>query len=100
VRKLKGEGRPVVAEADRAAVLCALRSVDYVCIFGEDTPDSLIRVVAPDVLVKGADYRPDEIVGADFVSGQGGKVVTIEVVQGRSTQTLIDTILDRFGSKR
>jgi D-beta-D-heptose 7-phosphate kinase/D-beta-D-heptose 1-phosphate adenosyltransferase len=98
VKKLKGERRPIVPEADRAGVLCALSCVDYVCVFEEETPDRIIREVAPDVLVKGGDYKPDEIVGADFVRGRGGKVVVIEALDGRSTQSLIDAILQRFGS--
>jgi len=98
VKKLKGEKRPIVPEADRAGVLCALSCVDYVCVFEEETPDRIIREVAPDVLVKGGDYKPDEIVGADFVRGRGGKVVVIEALDGRSTQSLIDAILRRFGS--
>jgi rfaE bifunctional protein nucleotidyltransferase chain/domain len=100
VRKLKGEGRPVVPEEDRAGVLCALSSVDYVCVFDEDTPDALIRQVSPDVLVKGGDYRPDEIVGADFVKQEGGEVIVVPVLEGRSTQSLIDTILRRFTRRR
>jgi D-beta-D-heptose 7-phosphate kinase/D-beta-D-heptose 1-phosphate adenosyltransferase len=96
VRKLKGEGRPVVAETDRAGVLCALSSVDYVCIFEEDTPDALIRLVSPDVLVKGGDYRPGDIVGADFVRGKGGAVHVIPTLPGRSTKLLIETIVQRF----
>ncbi len=99
VRKLKGEGRPVVAQADRAGVLCALSSVDYVCIFEEDTPDALIRLVSPDVLVKGGDYRPGEIVGADFVTEKGGVVRVIPMLPGRSTKLLIDTIVRRFSGR-
>jgi len=99
VRKLKGEGRPVVPQADRAGVLCALRCVDYVCIFDEEIPDAIIRKVQPDVLVKGGDYRPDEIVGADFVRESGGEVVAIDVLPGRSTQSLIDTIVQRFAPR-
>jgi D-beta-D-heptose 7-phosphate kinase/D-beta-D-heptose 1-phosphate adenosyltransferase len=97
VRKLKGEGRPIVPETDRAGILCALGCVDYVCIFDEETPDRIIREVKPDVLVKGGDYRPDQIVGADFVRGRGGKVVVIKALGGRSTQSLIDAIIQRFG---
>jgi D-beta-D-heptose 7-phosphate kinase/D-beta-D-heptose 1-phosphate adenosyltransferase len=98
VRKLKGERRPVVPQADRAGILCALSCVDYVCIFDEETPDRIIREVAPEVLVKGDDYRPDQIVGADFVKGRGGRVVVIKALEGRSTQSLIDAILQRFES--
>ncbi len=99
VRKLKGEGRPIVSEADRAGVLCALTSVDLVCVFGESTPERLIREVSPDVLVKGGDYRPDEIVGADFVREQGGEVVVIPMLKDRSTQSLIETIVKRFSPR-
>jgi len=100
VGKLKGEGRPVIPEEDRAGVLCALSSVDYVCVFDEDTPDALIQQVSPDVLVKGGDYRPDDIVGADFVKRNGGEVIVVPVLEGRSTQALIDTILHRFTHRR
>ena len=99
VRTLKGQGRPVVPQADRAGILCALSFVDYVCVFDEEIPDALIRHVEPDVLVKGGDYKPDEIVGADFVRGRGGEVVVIDALEGRSTQTLINTIVQRFASR-
>jgi D-beta-D-heptose 7-phosphate kinase/D-beta-D-heptose 1-phosphate adenosyltransferase len=99
VRRLKGEGRPVVTQEDRAGVLCALTSVDYVCVFEEDTPDALIRLVSPDVLVKGGDYRPGDIVGADFVTQKGGVVRVIPTLPGRSTKLLIDTIVRRFAGR-
>jgi D-beta-D-heptose 7-phosphate kinase/D-beta-D-heptose 1-phosphate adenosyltransferase len=99
VKRLKGEGRPVMPQADRAGVLCALSSVDYVCIFEEDTPDALIRLVSPDVLVKGGDYKPGEIVGADFVTEKGGVVRVIPMLPGRSTKLLIDAIVRRFSSR-
>ncbi|MBN1504166.1 MAG: D-glycero-beta-D-manno-heptose 1-phosphate adenylyltransferase [Candidatus Eisenbacteria bacterium] len=100
VRRLKGEGRPVVTQADRAGVLCALSSVDYVCVFEEDTPDALIRLVSPDVLVKGGDYKPGDIVGADFVTAKGGVVSVIQTLPGRSTKLLIDTIVSRFSGRK
>lgn len=84
-RRLKGAGRPIQTQADRAAILLALEAVDYVVIFGEDTPEKLIEKVRPDVLVKGADYKLDEIVGADFVKSQGGVVRRIRLTPGRST---------------
>jgi len=96
VRRLKGENRPIVPQADRAGVLCGLNCVDYVCIFDEETPDRIIREVAPDVLVKGGDYRPDQIVGADFVTKRGGRVVVIPALEGRSTQSIIESILRKF----
>ncbi len=92
VRRLKGLGRPLQPERDRAAILLALRPVDHVVIFGEDTPDKLIKQVRPDVLVKGADYRLDEIVGADFVQSCGGRVERIRLSAGRSSSRLIDLL--------
>ena len=89
VRRLKGAGRPIQRQADRAAILLALKPVDYVVIFGEDTPYRLIQSLQPDVLVKGADYRLNEIVGADLVRGWGGEVVRIPLVRGRSTSEII-----------
>jgi D-beta-D-heptose 7-phosphate kinase/D-beta-D-heptose 1-phosphate adenosyltransferase len=94
VRALKGNSRPVVPEDDRAHVLAALASVDLVCLFDEDTPLELIEAVAPDVLVKGAGYERDTIVGADFVEGRGGRVVAVEELEGRSTRGIIARILD------
>ncbi len=85
VRRLKGAERPVNNENDRAAVLAALKSVDAVVLFGEDTPADLIEALIPDVLVKGADYTVDQVVGADTVTAHGGRVVLAELVPGRST---------------
>ncbi len=90
VRRLgKGADRPVVAADDRARLLAALAAVDCVVVFDEDTPLELIRRLHPDVLVKGADYARDNIVGADEVEGWGGRVVRVPVVQGRSTTDLL-----------
>ncbi|NYZ14757.1 D-glycero-beta-D-manno-heptose-7-phosphate kinase [Azospirillum sp. RWY-5-1] len=89
VQRLKGPTRPVQAETARATVLASLSSVDLVVIFGEDTPETLIRAVRPDVLVKGADYRVDQVVGADFVHSYGGKVMLAELVAGQSTTNTI-----------
>jgi D-beta-D-heptose 7-phosphate kinase/D-beta-D-heptose 1-phosphate adenosyltransferase len=89
VRRLKGEGRPVNAEHDRACVLAALASVDAVVVFSEDTPLSLIDLLKPDVLVKGADYTIDKVVGADIVQAYGGKVLLVDLVAGRSTTATI-----------
>lgn len=89
VRRLKGPSRPINPQADRAALLLALRCVDHVVLFGEDTPDRLIRAIKPDVLVKGADYKISEIVGADFVQSYGGKVRRVKLVPGRSTSKLV-----------
>ena len=89
VRKIKGPGRPINRQSDRAGVLSALEFVDYVVYFSEETPARLIRQVRPDVLVKGADYRIGEIVGADFVTSYGGKVKRIALLPGRSTTRLM-----------
>ncbi len=94
VRALKGETRPIVPEDDRAHVVAALSSVDLVCLFDEDTPLELITGVVPDILVKGAGYERDTIVGADFVEDHGGKVVAVEELEGRSTRGMIARILD------
>lgn len=85
VRRIKGDSRPVNDENARAIVLASLACVDAVVLFGEDTPYELIKVVRPDVLVKGADYKPKEIVGYDIVTSYGGKVETVELVEGYST---------------
>ncbi len=89
VRRLKGEGRPVQDETARAIVLASLAMVDLVVIFGEDTPDQLIRALKPDLLVKGADYKREEVVGADFVSSYGGEVLLAELMPQHSTTGLI-----------
>lgn len=89
VKRLKGEGRPIQDEHARAEVLAALEAVDLVVVFGEDTPLELIRRVRPRVLVKGADYELDQIVGRDVVEADGGEVVRVEIVPGRSTTTLV-----------
>jgi D-glycero-beta-D-manno-heptose 1-phosphate adenylyltransferase len=92
VRRLKGPERPVVSQDDRAFVLAALRIVDYVCLFDEDTPYNLIKAVMPDVLVKGSDWAIDDIVGKDIVEAAGGNVQTIDFVPNRSTTNIIKKI--------
>jgi D-beta-D-heptose 7-phosphate kinase/D-beta-D-heptose 1-phosphate adenosyltransferase len=89
IRRLKGPGRPVQGEVARAMVLASLKSVDAVVIFAEDTPMQLIEALTPDVLVKGADYTIDKIVGADLVIKRGGKVVLAELIQGHSTTNTV-----------
>ena len=85
----KGPDRPLVGEADRARVLAALACVDCVVLFDDDAPLELIRALRPDVLVKGADYGRDQIVGADEVEGWGGRVLRVPLVPGRSTSDLV-----------
>jgi D-beta-D-heptose 7-phosphate kinase/D-beta-D-heptose 1-phosphate adenosyltransferase len=92
VARLKGANRPVQQETARAAVLASLSSVDLVVVFPEDTPVALIEAIRPDVLVKGADYRVEEVVGADFVQSYGGTVVLADLVAGHSTTATIKKI--------
>lgn len=92
VRRLKGENRPINPQEYRKKVLQALKPVDLVIIFDEDTPERLIKEVKPDVLVKGGDYTIDNIVGADFVMSYGGKVFTIDFVYDVSTSKIIKKI--------
>ncbi len=96
VRGIKGALRPIVEERDRFEVLAALECVDYVVPFDTPDPLPLIRVVQPHVLVKGADWQEDQIVGADVVRAAGGVVVRIPLTPGKSTTTLIDRIVSRF----
>jgi D-beta-D-heptose 7-phosphate kinase/D-beta-D-heptose 1-phosphate adenosyltransferase len=90
VRELKGEGRPIVTGLERAEVLAALRQVDFVTIFDEVSPRSLIASLLPDVLVKGGDYALDEIHGREEVEAAGGKVIALPFVEGASTSTIIE----------
>src|SRR5215831_15360952 len=92
VRRNKGANRPINPEAERAEVLEALECVDAVSIFDEDTPADIIRRVQPDVLVKGADWPADQIVGRDTVEARGGRVILEPVEQGYSTSAIIDRV--------
>jgi len=89
VRRLKGPTRPINTQEDRARVLGALRCVDHVIIFDDDTPLAVITALIPDVLVKGGDYTRDTVVGADIVEQHGGTVVIIPLLEGRSTTSII-----------
>jgi D-glycero-beta-D-manno-heptose 1-phosphate adenylyltransferase len=92
VRRNKGPARPINPQDERAEVLSALACVDAVVIFGEDTPADIIRLVQPDILVKGADWAADAIVGRDTVESRGGRVVRIPIEQGYSTTTIVERI--------
>jgi D-beta-D-heptose 7-phosphate kinase/D-beta-D-heptose 1-phosphate adenosyltransferase len=92
VRRIKEKGRPVFPEGDRAVVLAALAAVDYVVIFDEDTPLSLIEELRPQVLVKGGDWREEDIVGAKEVKSWGGRVVSVSYLEGYSTTGVIRAI--------
>ncbi len=92
VKRLKGEGRPILDEKARASVLAALSTVDAVIIFNEETPAEIIAKIIPDVLVKGAQYEIHEIAGHDTVLNNGGKVETLDLIEGISTSELIERI--------
>jgi D-beta-D-heptose 7-phosphate kinase/D-beta-D-heptose 1-phosphate adenosyltransferase len=92
VRANKGDSRPITPEAERAEILEALASVDAVVVFDEETPHSLIAAIQPDVLVKGADWADDAIVGRDVVEARGGRVVRIPLAEGYSTSSIMETI--------
>ena len=92
LKKLKGPGRPILDQYDRARILGAFEFVDYIVLFDEDTPEDLIKAVKPDVLVKGRDYGIEDIVGADFVTSYGGEVKRCPLVKGKSTSELIKKI--------
>ncbi len=92
VARLKGAGRPVNPLDDRMSVLAGLASVDWVVAFDDDTPEALIRSIAPDVLVKGGDYEVSEIAGGQFVLENGGSVEVLGFREGRSTSHILDTI--------
>jgi rfaE bifunctional protein nucleotidyltransferase chain/domain len=92
-RRLKGAGRPYNDETDRAEVIAALECVNYVTIFDEDTPYELIKLLGPDVLVKGGDWPVDEIVGADVVKASGGEVYSLPYAEGYSTSALVEKII-------
>lgn len=94
VRGLKGEGRPILAEADRALLLAALECVDLVVIFSQPTPYELIDLIRPDVLVKGGDWKTEDIVGADLVLAGGGEVLSLPFKAGYSTTRLLQRIAD------
>jgi len=93
-RRIKGDKRPIIPQQDRACIVSNLRSVDYVCIFDEDTPYETIKLLQPDLLVKGADWKVEDVVGRDVVEARGGRVVTIEYLNGKSTTNIIKKILE------
>ena len=96
VRLIKGKRRPIVAQDQRLEILASLQVVDYVTFFDEPDPLKLIRLLKPTILVKGADWSADEIIGADFVKSRGGRVVRVPLVQGASTSSVIERIVKRF----
>jgi D-glycero-beta-D-manno-heptose 1-phosphate adenylyltransferase len=99
VKLIKGEKRPIIPELQRAEVLAGLWCVDYVTLFHESDPLKLIEKLRPDILVKGADWAEDQIVGADIVNATGGKVIRIRMVSGVSTSEIIRKILNIYGNQ-
>ena len=100
VREMKGEGRPIVPERERAEVLAALECVDAVVIFGEPTPREIVAALLPDVLVKGGDWASDQIIGREEVVRAGGRVVSVPVVAGYSTSAIVEKIRNLSGTER
>jgi|SRR5215471_6168930 len=98
VRQIKGEGRPIMDQRERAEVLSALEAVDHVTVFDEDTPRELIQALSPDVLVKGGDWPLSQIVGREEVEAAGGRVISLPYVEGSSTTEIIQRIVESFGS--
>jgi len=95
-RRIKGPARPIVPEHERAFIIASLKPVDYVVIFEEDTPYETIKKLIPDVLVKGADWAIENIIGREIVEANGGSVEVIEFVNNQSSTNIIKTILERF----
>ena len=100
IRRLKGPRRPLIGEEERAHILAALNCIDYVAIFDEDTPYDLIAALRPDILVKGGDYTPEEVVGKDLVESWGGRVELIRFVDGKSTTGIVERILQSYREER
>lgn len=95
-KRIKGAARPIVSQNERAFIISSLRPVDYVLIFDEDTPYEVIKKLVPDVLVKGADWQIDKIIGRDIVEANGGKVETIQFINNQSTTNIIKSVLEKF----
>lgn len=98
IKRIKGEKRPVLDQNERAFLIANLKAVDYVTFFDEDTPEIIIKDLVPDILVKGADWAIDKIVGRDTVEQNGGEVKTIKFVNDQSTSKIIKTILEKYGN--
>lgn len=96
VKMIKGDKRPIVAEDNRAYVLANLKPVDYVIIFNEDTPYNTIKMILPDILVKGADWTEDKIIGSDIVKQNGGEIKRIKFVENNSSTNIIERIIQLY----
>lgn len=95
VRRIKGRGRPITSQLDRARIIGSLWCVDHVVIFSQDTPLELIKLVRPNILIKGADWKKSHIVGSKEIEEFGGRVLTIRLIKGRSTTNLIKRVLKK-----
>lgn len=93
VRRIKGRGRPILSVEERIGVLSGLEAVDYICVFEEDTPHGILRDLVPDILVKGGDYSPDQIVAREIVERAGGRTTVVSTAFKTSTTAIIDRIL-------
>ena len=100
IQRLKGPKRPIVNETDRISVLEELESIDYLVAFDQDTPINLIQTIRPDVLVKGADYKKEQVVGWDLVESYGGSVALAPLIDGKSTSNVIERVLEAYGKPR
>jgi len=98
VKRLKGNSRPINNQTDRAIVLAGLSSVDYVVIFDQDDPYDLISAIQPDVLVKGGDWKIEQIIGSDIVKRRGGEVLSLSFIEGKSTTKIIDKVVSNNGT--
>ena len=96
VKRIKGDKRPILKQQERAFILSNLKPVDYVILFNDDTPEKLISEIIPDILVKGADWSVEKIVGKDVVEKNGGKVMNIKFVNDQSTSKIIELIVQRY----
>jgi len=96
IKSIKGNKRPITQEKDRLRIIAGLQSVDYVTIFDDDTPIKLIMLLKPDILIKGADWKKNKIVGSGFVLKHGGKIYSVNLIPGRSTTSLINKIAKSF----
>ncbi len=95
IKKIKGENRPIQDEYSRALILASMSFVKFVIIFDEETPYHLIQLIQPHILVKGSDYKPENIVGSEIVLGKGGKVATIDFIEGFSTSSIINKLQNK-----
>jgi rfaE bifunctional protein nucleotidyltransferase chain/domain len=100
VRRLKGESRPIFPLEERLEILAAIEAIDYLTSFSEDTPQKVIAILLPDILVKGGDWKPEEVVGKKEVERAGGRVVIIPYLEGRSSSEIIDRIFQSAESKK